>query len=218
MIKIERPFFASLLFVLLCTTSAMAQTADQYERDMKKRVAAGLISPAEIEAKIESGEIKRFGQVYVNPRATVLSNLTRSKLHVTLSEAIVANEEYKEKLDGVDTGAYTIFAPRDEAFAALPEGALAEMMEEGNEDKLKAFAGNHIVKGNYTLDKMIEMIEEGKGRAEVKTLSGLRLYFFKRGAKYVVVDEIGTKSYITVSDAISANGVIHDVDKVLQAK
>lgn len=217
MIKVERQLFTSLMCLLFVSGALFAQTSDQYERDMKKRIATGQITAAEVEAKIESGEIKRFGQVFVNPRATVLGNLTRSKLHVTISEAIVTTE-YKEVLDGEGTGAYTVFAPRDESFAALPEGALAQMMEEGNEDALKAFAGNHIVKGNYTLANIIKAIEDGKGRGEVTTLSGMRLYFFSRGAKYMVVDELGTKSYITVSDAVSLNGVIHDINKVLQTK
>lgn len=217
MIKVERQLFASLICALFFSGALFAQTSDQYERDMKKRIAVGQISAADVEAKIESGEIKRFGQVFVNPRATVLGNLTRSKLHVTISEAIVTTE-YKESLDGEGTAVYTVFAPRDESFAALPEGALAEMMEEGNEDKLKAFTGNHIVKGNYTLANIVKAIEDGKGRGEVTTLSGMRLYFFKRGSKFLVVDEQGTKSYITVSDAVSVNGVIHDIDKVLQAK
>jgi uncharacterized surface protein with fasciclin (FAS1) repeats len=217
MMKVKRQIFTSLMCLLFISGAVFAQTADQYEREMKKRIAAGQITMAEVEAKIESGEIKRFGQVFVNPRATVLGNLTRSKLHVTISEAIVTTE-YKEVLDGEGTGAYTVFAPRDESFAALEEGALAEMMEEGNEDELKAFAGNHIVKGNYTLANIIKAIEEGKGRGEVTTLSGMRLYFFKRGPKYMVVDEKGTKSYITNPDAVSVNGVIHDIDKVLQTK
>lgn len=217
MIKVERQLFTSLMCLLFVSGALFAQTSDQYERDMKKRIATGQITAAEVEAKIESGEIKRFGQVFVNPRATVLGNLTRSKLHVTISEAIVTTE-YKEVLDGEGNGAYTVFAPRDASFANLPEGALAEMMEEGNEDQLKAFAGNHIVKGNYTLANIITAIEDGKGRGEVTTLSGMRLYFFKRGAKYMVVDPIGTKSYITNPDAVSLNGVIHDIDKVLLAK
>lgn len=215
--KVERQFFVSLMCALFVSSALMAQTADEYERDLKKRIAVGQISMADVEAKIESGEIKKMGQIFINPRATVLSNLTRSKLHVTISEAIVTTE-YKEGLDGEGTTVYTVFAPRDESFAALPDGALAEMMEEGNEDKLKAFAGNHIVKGNYTVANIDKAIEDGKGRGEVTTLSGMRLYFFKRGRKHLVVDEQGTKSYIMVSDAVSANGVIHDVDKVLLAK
>lgn len=217
MMKVERQIFASLMCLFFLSGALFAQTADQYEREIKKRIATGQMTGAELEAKVESGEIKIFGQVYVNPRATVLANLTRSKLHVNISEAIVTTE-FKEVLDGEGTGVYTIFAPRDESFAALEEGALAEMMEEGNEEDLKAFAGNHIVKGNYTMANFIKAIEDGKGRGEVTTLSGMRLYFFKRGPKYMVVDEIGTKCYITNPDAISVNGVIHDIDNVLQAK
>lgn len=158
-----------------------------------------------------------LGQSQNDRNNPLFENIANSKTHVIISEGIAASD-IKDKLNDEDGDKYTVFAPRDKSFNELPEGQLAELTASGNEDKLDDLIKNHIVKGEYTLAKIQSLMSSNKGRAELKTLSGMRIFILKRGSRYAVVDEAGNKSYILVRDFRSRNGVIHDMSDVLQNK
>lgn len=107
-----------------------------------------------------------------------------------------------ETLSG--TGPFTVFAPTDAAFAALPQDALQELLKPENKDILVKILSYHVVPGNVTSGD----IKPG----EVKTVEG--------GALNVQVDP--AKKGVTVNDANvvqpdikASNGVIHAIDKVI---
>lgn len=107
-----------------------------------------------------------------------------------------------ETLSG--TGPFTVFAPTDAAFAALPQDALQELLKPENKDILVKILSYHVVPGNVTSGD----IKPG----EVKTVEG--------GALNVQVDP--AKKSVTVNDANvvqpdikASNGVIHAIDKVI---
>ena len=100
-------------------------------------------------------------------------------------------------------GPFTVFAPTDDAFAALPEGTVASLLKPENKEKLAAVLTYHVVPGRVFSDAA------AKG-AKVKTLQGGELTtrgtddgVFVNGAKVVKADLDCT------------NGVIHVIDKVL---
>ena len=98
------------------------------------------------------------------------------------------------------TGPYTVFAPSDDAFKAVPAKTLAEL--QANPAQLKAVLNHHIVAGSVTA------AEAKAGNA--KTLNESNLALARTGA-FVTVDE----AMVTQADVIATNGVVHVVDTVL---
>ncbi|KRC14730.1 fasciclin domain-containing protein [Acidovorax sp. Root217] len=97
-------------------------------------------------------------------------------------------------------GPYTVFAPSDDAFKAVPAKTLAEL--QANPAQLKAVLSHHIVAGRVTA------AEAKAGNA--KTLNGSNVALARAGA-FVTVDE----AMVTQADVIATNGVVHVVDTVL---
>lgn len=100
-------------------------------------------------------------------------------------------------------GPYTVFAPTDEAFAALPEGTVETLLMPENKDQLVAILTYHVVPA-----KVMSGDIAGK-RAKVLTVQGERLSVnAKNGVK---VDGAN----VVQADIEASNGVIHVVDTVL---
>lgn len=100
-------------------------------------------------------------------------------------------------------GPFTVFAPTDEAFAALPEGTVESLLLPENRDKLVSILTYHVVPAKVTAGDIA-----GK-RARVLTVQGERLQVNAKNGVKVDGAEVVT------ADIMASNGVIHVVDKVL---
>lgn len=133
------------------------------------------------------------------------------KAEMNLVETAVAAENFEtlvaavkaaglvETLSGEDK--FTVFAPTDEAFAALGEETLEELLKPENKDKLTAILTYHVVPGVVTSSDL----EAGK----VKTVQGSNLEVdLDEG---VMVDD----ATVVKADIMTSNGVIHVIDKVI---
>jgi uncharacterized surface protein with fasciclin (FAS1) repeats len=98
-------------------------------------------------------------------------------------------------------GPFTVFAPTDEAFKALPEATLDKLSKDPV--ALKALLSYHVVPGT------VKTADIG-GNGTLATLNGAKLSSAKAG-DFVTVDE----SLITGADKVVANGVVHVIDRVL---
>ncbi len=96
---------------------------------------------------------------------------------------------------------FTVFAPTDEAFAALGEDTLKDLLKPENKDKLTAILTYHVVPG---VVKSTDL-EEGK----VKTVQGSKIKI-DLGNSVMVNDATVVKA-----DIMTSNGVIHVIDKVI---
>lgn len=97
-------------------------------------------------------------------------------------------------------GPYTVFAPSDEAFKALPAKALADLA--ADKELLKSVLSYHVIPGKVTAAQ----VQNGS----VKTVQGASLTVAKAGA-FVTVDD----AVVQEADVPASNGVIHVIDKVL---
>lgn len=97
-------------------------------------------------------------------------------------------------------GPYTLFAPSDDAFKAVPAKTLAELGS--NKELLKSVLAYHVVAGRVT------SVEVKNGKA--KTVQGGELALAKAGS-YVTVED----AMVTHADVTAANGVVHVIDRVL---
>ena len=100
-------------------------------------------------------------------------------------------------------GPFTVFAPTDEAFADLPDGTVASLLEEANLDQLVALLTYHVVPGKI-------MAADLAGQTtEATTVNGKKLDV--DGTNGVTVNG----ATVVTADVEASNGVIHVIDSVL---
>ncbi|MDW3225180.1 MAG: fasciclin domain-containing protein [Paracoccaceae bacterium] len=109
--------------------------------------------------------------------------------------------------DLVDTlksdGPFTVFAPTDEAFAALPAGTVETLLKPENKDQLTSILTYHVLPG-----KVMAADLAGK-RLSVATVNGKKVHVDGRNGVKV------EKANVISADVEASNGVIHVIDSVL---
>jgi uncharacterized surface protein with fasciclin (FAS1) repeats len=145
----------------------------------------------------------------------IVDNASNSKDHTTLVAAVKA-AGLVETLKGA--GPFTVFALTNAAFEKLPAGTVDTLLKPENKDKLKGVLTYHVVAGNMDSKAIAKAIEDGKGKATLKTVQGGTLTAAMEGSDLVLTDEKGGKSKVTTADVMQSNGVIHVVDTVLMHK
>ena len=145
----------------------------------------------------------------------IVDNAVNSKDHTTLVAAVKA-------AGLVDTlksaGPFTVFAPTNEAFAALPAGTVDTLLKPENKAKLTSVLTYHVVAGKMDAAALMAAVKAGGGKATLKTVEGDPLTVTASGGKVMVMDESGGTATVTIADVYQSNGVIHVVDKVLLPK
>jgi uncharacterized surface protein with fasciclin (FAS1) repeats len=113
-------------------------------------------------------------------------------------------------------GPFTVFAPTNAAFAAVPKATLNSLMQDSNKKQLAAVLEYHVVPGTYTMMRLEQLIRKGGGTAKLKTLNGHYLMFRMNGpANIVVVDDHGDIANISTYNVMQSNGAIQVINKVL---
>ena len=145
----------------------------------------------------------------------IIDNAVNSKDHTTLVAAVKA-AGLVETLKG--TGPFTVFAPTNAAFAALPAGTVETLLKPENKGTLTTILTYHVVAGKFDAAAISKMIIDGKGMVAIKTVSGGTLVAKTSGSKIMLTDEKGDTATVTIGDVYQSNGVIHVIDKVLLPK
>jgi uncharacterized surface protein with fasciclin (FAS1) repeats len=150
------------------------------------------------------------------PSKDIVDNAVNSADHTTLVAAVKA-------AGLVDTlkspGPFTVFAPTNEAFAALPAGTVDTLVKPENKGMLTSILTYHVIPGRYDFRKLDQAIKAGGGKAELKTVNGESLTFTENGPRNIVVTDAGGHTAdISTYDVTQSNGVIMVVDKVLMPK
>ncbi len=142
----------------------------------------------------------------------IVDNAVNSKDHTTLVAAVKA-------AGLVDTlkspGPFTVFAPTNEAFAALPAGTVDTLLKPENKATLTKVLTYHVVAGRMDATMLMAAIKAGGGKAQLKTVAGGSLWASMSGGHVMITDEKGDVATVTIADVIQANGVIHVIDKVM---
>ena len=146
----------------------------------------------------------------------IVDNAVNSADHTTLVAAVKAAglvETLKSK------GPFTVFAPTNDAFAALPAGAVDGLLKPENKDALTKVLTYHVVAGRYNAAAIMAAIAKGGGSAKLTTVSGGTLTARMNGPRnVVVVDEAGNVASVSTYDVRQSNGIIHVIDGVLMPK
>ncbi len=146
------------------------------------------------------------------PQKNIIENAVNSADHTTLVAAVKA-AGLVETLQGA--GPFTVFAPTNAAFAKLPAATVDMLLKPENKATLTKVLTYHVVAGKWSAADLAKMIKQGKGTAELKTVSGGKLWAMMQGKNIVLKDEKGGMSVVTQSDVNQSNGVIHVVDTVV---
>jgi uncharacterized surface protein with fasciclin (FAS1) repeats len=99
-------------------------------------------------------------------------------------------------------GPFTVFAPTDAAFAALPAGTVENLLKPENKAKLIKILTYHVVSGKVES----KMLKSGPA----KTVEGAAVEVKVKDGKVMV-----NKANVTAADVSASNGVIHVIDRVL---
>jgi uncharacterized surface protein with fasciclin (FAS1) repeats len=142
----------------------------------------------------------------------IVDNAVNSKDHTTLVAAVKA-AGLVDTLKG--PGPFTVFAPTNEAFAALPAGTVDTLLKPENKPTLTKVLTYHVVAGKLDAAALMQQIMAGGGKAMLKTVQGEMLTATTSGGKIMITDEKGGMAMVTIADVMQSNGVIHVVDKVL---
>ena len=147
------------------------------------------------------------------PTKTIVANAANSADHATLVTA-VSSAGLIETLNGA--GPFTVFAPVDSAFAALPPGEVDSLLQPENRGMLTSILTYHVVPGRLDSDALRQRVAAGGGTTELKTASGAILTVKANGPSNLVIeDEQGRLATISTYDVYQSNGVIHVIDDVL---
>ena len=168
-----------------------------------------------MEGKDNMNKTVMVGGAEMYPTKNIVENAVNSKDHTTLVAAVTA-AGLVETLSG--TGPFTVFAPTNLAFDALPNGTVETLLKPENKEKLTAVLTYHVVSGRLNSWDLMKMIKDGNGKAQIKTVSGGTLTAWAKGKDVYVTDENGNSAKVTIADVNQSNGVIHVVDAVLLPK
>lgn len=131
--------------------------------------------------------------------------------HKTLANALTA-AGVSEKLAGQP---FTIFAPTDQAFAAVPQSMTDWLMNPGNTESLAKVLTYHVVPGRVTAEDLFAKIKAGGGKATLNTIEGEALTFTEVQGNIKVDGTQGSSGFITQPDVEQSNGNIHVINGVL---
>jgi uncharacterized surface protein with fasciclin (FAS1) repeats len=154
----------------------------------------------------------QVGGAPMYPSKNIVENAVNSKDHTTLVAAVKA-AGLVQTLEG--PGPFTVFAPTDEAFKLLPAGTVESLVKPENKATLTGILTYHVVSGRLDSRTLIQMVKDGNGTAELKTVAGGKLWVILKGKHLWLKDEKGGMAEITIKDVYQSNGVIHVIDHVL---
>ncbi|NWK47537.1 fasciclin domain-containing protein [Ralstonia pickettii] len=146
------------------------------------------------------------------PSKNIIQNAVNSKDHTTLVAAVKAGG-LVETLSG--PGPFTVFAPTNQAFAALPAGTVDQLLKPESKPTLVKVLTYHVVPGRLTAQDLMKAVADGGGKAMLKTVEGDPLTVMQKGDRLTVTDDKGGVAVVTIGNVYQSNGVIHVVDKVL---
>lgn len=151
------------------------------------------------------------------PTTAASSGTTMAMGSETIVDIAAGNDDFSTLVAAVQAaglaetlsgdGPFTVFAPTDEAFAAVPEATLTALLEPANKETLTKILTYHVVAGEV----MAADVQPGA----VTTVEGTDFTVSQEGDGLVITDGAGGKAKIVSTDIVASNGVIHVIDAVL---
>ena len=165
------------------------------------------LEPSSTVAKEDEADLvdtnPQIGGYEMMPSQLITENVT-SDPDLTTFASIIRHAEVVKALSS--PGPYTVFVPSNDAFEALPDDVMEDLMKPENKPRLRSMLENHVVAGAI----VIKDLQDG---AILKTVGGEPLRVTKRGNSILV-----NGAEVVRANVVSENGLIHVVNKALVAK
>ncbi|MCM2335922.1 MAG: fasciclin domain-containing protein [Pseudomonas sp.] len=142
----------------------------------------------------------------------IVANASAAPNLSTLVAAVTA-AGLVETLQGA--GPFTVFAPTDDAFSALPAGTVEGLLKPEAKADLTGVLTYHVVPGNVDAATLTQQITDGGGEAKLTTVQGAVLTAKADNGTVTLTDAKGNVATVTTADVKQSNGVVHVIDKVL---
>jgi uncharacterized surface protein with fasciclin (FAS1) repeats len=173
-------------------------------------VCAGLLATAAY------AENPMVGGAAMFENKNIVENAVNSEDHTTLVAAVTA-------AGLVDTlaspGPFTVFAPVNAGFEALPAGTVETLLKPENKGMLTKVLTSHVVAGKWSAADIASAARKSPdGFYHFKAVSGDALSAQVKGKNVYIYDESGNASLVTIADVNQSNGVIHVINNVLLPK
>ncbi len=149
-----------------------------------------------------TSEAKEQGQAFIEDDESVpnvLQIAISSPDHTTLVAAVQA-ADLENAL--VNAGPLMVFAPTNEAFDALPEGTVEDLLKPENKEALANILKFHVTPGNYSKEFLMKFKKLGQANDQSVPIELRAGEVYVGGAKIVASIDAG-------------NGIVHVVDKVM---
>lgn len=175
-------------------------------------IAVLAIGNVEASAQMRKSDNPMVGGAAMYKTKDIVDNAVNSADHTTLVAAVKAAglvDTLKSK------GPFTVFAPTNAAFAALPAGTVDTLLKPENKVMLTKVLTSHVLSGNFSSKEVVKAITKGGGKATFTTVSGDTLTAMLDGSNVVLMDEKGGRATVTIADVRQSNGVIHVIDAVV---
>ncbi|HET9428865.1 MAG TPA: fasciclin domain-containing protein [Allosphingosinicella sp.] len=158
--------------------------------------------------------------------AAVNTATAQAQSRTDIAEALGQSSDHSSFMQAIETagltqtlrgvGPYTVFAPNNAAFAAIPAETREGLNSVAQRERLIALLSYHIVPGTVTAQDIGRAIDSGQGgRAELATVAGDNITLSRDGDALVVTDGSGARARIAQADQLHSNGVVHGIDAVL---
>lgn len=188
-----------LAMVSACNSSKTGSSTDSTMADSSAMDTTMAMS----DTTMHTQEGVMVGGALMVPTKNIVENAMGSTDHTTLVAAVKA-AGLVETLSG--KGPFTVFAPTNAAFDKLPKGTVESLLKPDMKKDLAGILTYHVVAGNYKAADL-------KDGLELTTVQGQKIKFSYKDKQWYVND-----AKITITDAVSSNGVTHVIDGVLMPK
>ena len=177
-------------------------------------VLAGLFPPPVLAQKgVPPTSVVVGGHPMVSDR-DIIENLSQSPDHAIFL-GLLRTAGMADALQG--HGPFTVFAPTDTAFAALPAGTLDALRRPEGRGALVNLLSEHILPGNFPLARLRYLLRTGKGQVDIDSVNEGKVTVATNGPANLTVRGLkGDPVDIVIYDAKQANGVLFVTDRVLQ--
>jgi uncharacterized surface protein with fasciclin (FAS1) repeats len=197
----QKNLFSLLVAAAFTTVTFVACNNESKTEETKMDTAAKMDKMEEMKPTEEQGVM--VGGANMVASKDIVDNAAGSADHTTLVAAVKA-AGLVETLKGA--GPFTVFAPTNAAFSALPAGTVDNLLKAENKAKLAGILTYHVVAGAVKAADL-------KDGQKVKTVQGEELTVSIKDGKVMI-----NGANVTIADVISSNGVTHVIDGVLLPK
>ena len=200
-------FIASFVCLLIAgsTLFSCKEKVKSHSEGVEKGTEKTIVVPVPEKKELTQEEVEQVNSVMLKSMVTPeLKTFTSMLVTAGLSDLLS-----KEK------GPFTIIGPSNQAFSAMGQVKMEELLNSANIDKLTTLIKGHVIKGDLDSTTLVQKIKDGNGSYKIITMSGATYIASREDTAIIMTDAAGTVAQLGKSDIKGSNGVVHVVDKLL---